>query len=524
MTDFPDLKIKMLVSFPATIIDGTGVDVVKQNGGYQFNLDFGDFAPPVSSVADPTNQNALLWNAITNQYVLAPVSILSSTVSPATAIPLPNATPGLPGGSLNYAREDHVHPTDMSLYNGTVALTPPQQAQAATNIAAVSYGGAQALSTDSVTTMGQRSQARSNIYAAPFDTQAYSGLQINGSTEVSQERGSTLTATDNTYIVDGWKLRNTTTGVVNGAQFAAGFSPVQGFQKQIAITVTTAVTSLGASQFIAFMQPIEGYRISRLAWGTAAAQPITIGFWVSAARAGQYSGSVRNLSATRSYCFPITVSAANAYEYKTVTIPGDTAGTWVSDNTIGMTLFFTMAVDSALAASVANAWVAGSFIGAPGHVNGGNGAAATSDVFRLAGVVVLPGIEAPSAARSPLIMRPFDQELLTCKWYWQQLPCTAAAGQSNSTTSILFASQIPIPMRASGTPILAKTSFSAAAFEVLVGGTWVNAAAATLTASSFNANLGGSVGGTLNGFSGLPLGAPATFGSGSPLLTLDARL
>ena len=418
-----------------------------------------------------------------------------ATRTPSDAAPLVNGT-AAPGVSLLYTREGHVHPTDTSRMAKSANLSDVADATV----------------------------SRQSIFAAPFDALAYNGMQINGSMEVSQERGSTLTATDNTFVVDGWKLRNTTTGVVNGSQFAAAFSPINAFQKQIAITVTTAVTSLGASQLIALGQIIEGYRISRLAWGTAAAQPITIGFWFSAARAGQYSGSVRNSAPNRSYCFPITLNVANAYEYKTVTIPGCTDGVWTSDNTAGMLLYFTMAVDSVLTAPAANTWVAGNFIGAPGHVNGGNGAAATTDAFRVTGVVVLPGIEAPSAARSSFIMRPYDQELLTCKRCWQQLPCTAAAGQSNSTTSILLASQIPIPMRASGTPILAKTSFSAAAFEVLVGGTWGNAAAATLTASSFNANLGGSVGGTLNGFSGLPAGAPATFGSGSPLLTLDARL
>jgi len=76
MTDFPDLKIKALVSFPATIRDGTGIDVVKENGTYQFDLDFSDFAPPVGGVTDPGHQSALLWHDITGQYTLVPLSVL----------------------------------------------------------------------------------------------------------------------------------------------------------------------------------------------------------------------------------------------------------------------------------------------------------------------------------------------------------------------------------------------------------------------------------------------------------------
>ena len=236
MTDFPDIKIKTLVSFPTTIIDGAGVDVVKQNGTYQFNIAFDDFAPPVNALTDPANQNALLWNAITNQYVLVPAAALSGSAGPGTMLPLPDATPPVRGASLYYAREDHVHPTDMSLYNGTVALTPPQQAQAATNIAAVSYGGAQTLSTDSGTTMGQRSQARSNIYAAPFDAQAYSGLQINGNCDVSQANGTTIVTNPSgnaSYTVDGWKFGSQsaaaviTSATIPAASFPSPFLGVQ---------------------------------------------------------------------------------------------------------------------------------------------------------------------------------------------------------------------------------------------------------------------------------------------------------
>ena len=89
MTDFPDVKLKAQVNFPARVDGGTGVDVDKSNGVYQFNIDFGDFAPPVTALTDPAHQNALLWNDLTDQYDLIPASILvGSGVFPATAFPL----------------------------------------------------------------------------------------------------------------------------------------------------------------------------------------------------------------------------------------------------------------------------------------------------------------------------------------------------------------------------------------------------------------------------------------------------
>jgi Pectate lyase superfamily protein len=111
MTDFPDVKLKALVSFPAAVNSGAGVDVVKQNGSYQFNLDFGDFAPPVAGLADPAHQNALLWNNTTGQYALVPASALTGGgVTPAAAVPLIESGTGAVGVALKYAREDHVHP------------------------------------------------------------------------------------------------------------------------------------------------------------------------------------------------------------------------------------------------------------------------------------------------------------------------------------------------------------------------------------------------------------------------------
>ena len=80
MTDFPDLKFKALVSFPASVLDGVGIDFVNQNGSYQFNIDFSDFAPPVTfgTTGCAANQSALLWNGVTGQYTLVPVGVLAA--------------------------------------------------------------------------------------------------------------------------------------------------------------------------------------------------------------------------------------------------------------------------------------------------------------------------------------------------------------------------------------------------------------------------------------------------------------
>ena len=309
---------------------------------------------------------------------------------------------------------------------------------------AVRYDTAQSL------TAPQQQQARQNIYAAPFDAMAYSGLQINGGMEVSQERGTTATSTNASYVCDGWKFYFSGT---MGVSAATGASPLfPGFPYNLFVTVLTAQASLGAGDYVQIIQPIEGWRIAGLGWGTAQAQPITIGFWTAHNRVGLYSGTITNVN-SRSYAFTYTQVVAAAPQYNTITIPGDTAGTWATDNTIGMNIHFTMASGATGTAPSANNWLAGNYAAAPGQING---VAATSDAFRITGVTVLPGTEAPSAARSPFVMRSYQDELLICKrYFYNGVP--PLIGVASSASTIGRAScRHPVSMRAA--PTLTVTS------------------------------------------------------------------
>jgi hypothetical protein len=126
---------------------------------------------------------------------------------------------------------------------------------------------------------------------------------------------------------------------------------------------------------------------------------------------------MRNAAASRSYVATYTQNAASTPQFNVITIPGDTAGTWNTDNTVGANLSFTMACGPTFTAPAANTWYSANYVSAPGQVNG---VAATTDVFRITGVIVLPGSEAPNAARSQFIMRPYDQELAMCKRYYEK--------------------------------------------------------------------------------------------------------
>ncbi|WP_028164132.1 hypothetical protein [Bradyrhizobium elkanii] len=334
--------------------------------------------------------------------------------SPATALPLIDGVAAV-GVSTNFAREDHIHPSDVAAQ-------------------AVRFDVAQSL------TAAQQQQARQNVYAAPFDALAFNGMQINGGMEVSQQFGTGGVAVPG-YPVDGWYYSKVGTAVVGIGQYAFGASGF-GFNNLLALTVSTGQAAMAAGDVFLLQQVIEGFRVARLAWGTSGAQPITIGFWTAHARPGLYCGAVRNIAAARSYVFTYTQNAAGVYEYKTVTIPGDTTGTWNKDNSNGLSVTFAIACGTTFTAPSANSWLAGNFVAAPGQVNG---VGATSDVFRLTGVMVLPGVEAPPSARTPFIMRSYDQELTICQRYLQA-PLTTNYGLSGYLAAANIA-RISVPFR-----------------------------------------------------------------------------
>ena len=109
----------------------------------------------------------------------------------------------------------------------------------------VRYDAAQAL------TAAQQAQARSNIYAAPFDALAYSGLQINGSMDLSQEHGVSITTTG--YVCDGWSIFGGGTAVVGAGQ--AAYTAVPGFASVLFYSVNTAQPSLGVADYV--WDPLE---------------------------------------------------------------------------------------------------------------------------------------------------------------------------------------------------------------------------------------------------------------------------
>ena len=261
--------------------------------------------------------------------------------------------------------------------------------------------------------------ARHNIAAAPLDALAYNGMQINGSFDVDQIfNGASAVISGASVKYEPFSV--TALGAPSiTAQIVADAPP--GLTKSLKITVQTptVVGTPAAGDLVDILWPIEGYRIARLAFGTGSAQPVSIGFWIKTHRPGMYSGAVINGPLSRGYPYTFTQNAADTWQFQTVTVPGNTdlTSTWPNANTAGMMLTFVMAAGSNYTGP-ANVWTTSGYAsGANGTING---AQATTDVFQIAGVIVLPGTELPSPARAPLIMRPYNQEILIAKRYYEK--------------------------------------------------------------------------------------------------------
>jgi hypothetical protein len=233
---------------------------------------------------------------------------------------------------------------------------------------------------------------------------------INGDMRIDQRNAGaavTINSADSTYTVDRFITKGESAdGVFTVDQVT---DAPAGFTNSAKITVTTADASIGASQLYIFGQVLEGFNVADLGFGTANAKTVTLSFWVRSSLTGTFGGSLKNDS-TYSYPFTYTISAADTWEYKTVTITGQTAGTWSTDNSAGMRLLWSLGVGSTYT-TTGNAWASGNYFKATGatDVIGTNGA-----TLYITGVQ----LEAGSVA-TPFEHRQYGQELALCQRYFQ---------------------------------------------------------------------------------------------------------
>jgi hypothetical protein len=285
--------------------------------------------------------------------------------------------------------------------------------------------------------------------------------QRNAGASVTLTSGGVLT-------VDRWQGFEDTDGEMTAQQDT---SAPTGFVNSLKFTTTTEDATLSAAQFSLIQQRIEGTNIYDLAWGTASAATVTLSFWVRSSLTGTFGGALRNSASNRSYPFTYTISVADTWEQKTITIAGDTSGTWLTTTGTGINVAFGLGVGSTNSGT-AGAWAASNFYSVTG---------ATSVIGTLNATFYITGVQLErGSTASSFEYRSYGAELALCHRYYVHYGAATnavsyfATGFGYTTGASISVFQFPVPMRTG--PSL-STSGTASHYRWLNGGTFLTCSA-----------------------------------------------
>ncbi len=285
--------------------------------------------------------------------------------------------------------------------------------------------------------------------ATAYDTGTPLGMRnrlINSDMRIDQRNaGASITPLDGQYSVDRWGCYRSQASKYSVQQNAGAVTPPAGFTNYLGATSLSAYSSVAADYF-GIAQSVEGLNFADLAFGTANAQAVTLSFWVRSSLTGTHGGSLRNSANNRTYCFSYSVAAANTWEFKTITVPGDTSGTWLATNGVGVNVWFDLGSGST-ATGAAGSWNASNVIRPTGSVSVVGTSGAT---WQVTGVQLEAGSVATAFER-----RPYGTELALCERYCVKYLGTApfeklpAAGYVSNSTTFVGVFCLQVPMRAS---------------------------------------------------------------------------
>ncbi len=261
---------------------------------------------------------------------------------------------------------------------------------------------------------------------------------INGAMVIDQRNaGASITPTNGQFSVDRWVTYNTQASKYTSQQNAGSVTPPAGFTNYLGVTSSSAYSVL-TSDYFGIVQIIEGYNIADLAWGTASASTVTFSFWVRSSLTGTFGGALRNYAGTRAYPFSYTISSANTWEQKIITVVGETTGSWPTNNTAGLVVWLSLGA-GATYSGTAGAWTSSNIVQPSGSTSvvGTNGA-----TFYVTGVQLEKGVTATS-----FDYRPYTTELQLCQRYfeksYQQSVVPGTAGQNLGGVQFPIITAIP---------------------------------------------------------------------------------
>jgi len=266
-----------------------------------------------------------------------------------------------------------------------------------------------------ISTIGSAGVGLNSLSASNLDTTTqYTGFKnriINGAMVIDQRNaGASVTPTSGSYTLDRWKIYCSQASKFSVQQNAGSVTPPTGFTNYLGATSLSAYT-VGAGEEFDICQFIEGYNIADLGFGSANAKTVTLSFWVRSSLTGTFGGALQNSGSSRSYVFSYTISSANTWEQKSITIAGDQSGTWLTTNGLGISCNFGIGQGSSVS-NTAGSWYAGNYV----NVTGATSVVGTSGAtFYITGVQLEKGSTATS-----FDYRPTTTELTLCQRYYEK--------------------------------------------------------------------------------------------------------
>ena len=264
---------------------------------------------------------------------------------------------------------------------------------------------------------------------------------INGDMSIAQRDASAITINSGTikYGIDRFGARGMSSAGVFTIEQSTD-APTN-FVNSFKATVTTADSSIASNATYRVVQHIEGNMIRNLNWGTAQAQDVTLSFKVKSSLTGTFGGAIINGDYNRFYNFSYTISSANTWTDVSVTIDGDTSGTWVTNNNLGIRLSLSLGAGSGEVGS-AGSWGTATYEGVTGQTNliATNGA-----TWQITGVQLEVGDSA-----SDFEHRSHGEELALCQRYFFTVARVRGSARGSATGGQQIASSfgLPVTMRA----------------------------------------------------------------------------
>ena len=276
-------------------------------------------------------------------------------------------------------------------------------------------------------------------------------LVINGAMQISQRGDDFQPPADGEYTLDRFQAYQSSADAYD-VQRVTDTPSNQGFKNSLKVT-SNAATSIAAGGYYYLGQRIEGNNWVKMGYGASGAKTCTVSFWVKSSLTGTFSGVLKNSAQNRSLVFEYTISSADTWEYKQVTIAGDTSGTWLTGSGTGAWVYFSIGVGTTFATGTANTWQATNLVGTTGSVDLVETSGAT---WFMTGLQVEEGEKA-----TPFEFRSYGDELARCQRYYQRASASSGSAYARciplghmATNNIL---RVVVPLHP---PMRAQPSFN----------------------------------------------------------------